>query len=198
VGIWTRITHWLNVVVWALPLPRKVQQQLSAWVYRSPPIKPERVAAAVHALESAGVTVACMGGWATSAVAGRQVRTHRDLDVVIDSKDAEKSVAALQKLGFEEWYRLDDVARLGDGPTIVGSIVLRDRAMEVVDLNLVDAPAARFTFVTGTVAGQPVPTLSPEDLLRSRSDRDRRRDRKDREVLRGLVELDRSGAPRTR
>lgn len=186
---WTRFTHRLNVLVWAAPLPRPLQVRLSAFVYRSPPILGRQVIEVVTAVEAAGVVIACAGGWGVDALAGKQLRIHRDFDAIIDQNDLDKAMAALAEHGYEEWYRLTAPDTLGEGgPPILASVVLRNHVLRVVDLILLENPREVLTLVQGSIDGQPVKCLSPDDQVRSKMGLSLKRYRKDRQLVYRMLE----------
>ena len=53
------------------------------------------------ALDEAGIRHWVAGGWGMAALAGRQTRQHRDLDLAIDSDSLGSCLAALGRLGYE-------------------------------------------------------------------------------------------------
>ena len=189
VSWWTRFTHAVNVLVWRLPLERRLLVRLSGLVYRSPPLLGRHVVEVLDALENAGVIAACAGGWGIDALAGKQIRIHRDLDAIIATRDLDKATAALAELGYEEWYRLTDAGTFGvEGPQITASVIFRDKRFLVVDLILFDDPHDIFTYVRGSISGHPVTCLSPQDQITSHRGLTLSRYRKDRQLLYGLIE----------
>jgi lincosamide nucleotidyltransferase A/C/D/E len=76
-----------------------------------------------------GVRVWLDGGWAVDAWLGRQTRIHRDVDILIESKAAERLVGALRAAGY------DDVPRDDTKPW---NFVLGDAAGREVDFHLID------------------------------------------------------------
>ena len=54
----------------------------------------------LEALDGAGVRHWVGGGWGVAALAGRQTRPHRDLDLNIDVADLDRCLAALSALGY--------------------------------------------------------------------------------------------------
>src|SRR5579863_10060142 len=65
-------------------------------------MRPEDVLAVVEALDAAAVPYCLAGGWGVDALAGRQSRSHDDLDVVVDNydEDVQRAIDALAPLGF--------------------------------------------------------------------------------------------------
>jgi lincosamide nucleotidyltransferase A/C/D/E len=54
----------------------------------------------LDALDEAGVRSWVGGGWGVAALAGRQTRWHRDLDLAVDAADLGRCLAALGQLGY--------------------------------------------------------------------------------------------------
>ncbi len=50
-------------------------------------------------LDRAGVRHWVGGGWGVAALAGRQTREHRDLDLAIDAEDLDTCLQVLNQLG---------------------------------------------------------------------------------------------------
>ena len=66
----------------------------------------DEVAEIVDWLVAAGATYQVNGGWAVDALAARQTREHRDLDVFVDSNSVESLMAWLGDRGYhvtEDW-----------------------------------------------------------------------------------------------
>jgi lincosamide nucleotidyltransferase A/C/D/E len=59
------------------------------------------VIAVLDALDEAGVRHWVAGGWGVAALAGRQTRQHRDLDLAVDAADLPATLVALAGLGYE-------------------------------------------------------------------------------------------------
>jgi lincosamide nucleotidyltransferase A/C/D/E len=51
-------------------------------------------------LDNAGVRHWVGGGWGVAALAGRQTRPHRDLDLAVDARDLDGCLIALAQLGY--------------------------------------------------------------------------------------------------
>jgi lincosamide nucleotidyltransferase A/C/D/E len=60
----------------------------------------EDVIQVLDALDAAGVRHWVGGGWGVAALAGRQTRQHRDLDLNIDAADLDRCLTALTGLGY--------------------------------------------------------------------------------------------------
>jgi lincosamide nucleotidyltransferase A/C/D/E len=54
----------------------------------------------LDALDAAGVRHWVGGGWGVAALAGRQTRAHRDLDLNVNAEDLDRGLAALGLLGY--------------------------------------------------------------------------------------------------
>lgn len=180
-----RISGWINYAIWnALPLPNALQTWLSCRLHHLPPMTEARVLGIVDCLDAAGVSAWLSGGWGVSALAGRQLRQHSDLDLVIDRGDEARAVEALKDLGYKEGHRVDSEVPL------FARVVLRDDQVvfHEVDLHPVDLAAAQLEFTTGQISGRPVACLSAHVQLTSHAGYRRRlRDRLDIRVLRRLV-----------
>jgi lincosamide nucleotidyltransferase A/C/D/E len=180
--LWYRITGALNVLVWKLPFPHRVNRLLSAIVYRSPPMPASHVADVLALLERAGVRGYCTGGWGVDVLLGRQTRRHRDLDVIVDARDLGTAEAALHDVGYTEWYRHES-----DEP-LQTRRVLWDAQARVVDLHPLDVELSGLRFAGGTVDGRPAWCLSAGvQEAQHRGYRPRRRDRLDLRRLRRVL-----------
>ena len=157
-------------MVWALPLPRRPQVLISELVFRNPPMPLDRVDEALAGLERAGLRAVLMGGWGVDALVGRQLRTHRDLDLAVQASELDQAVEVLLGLGFERWHRDDSPAALGT-LDLKRTECCRDQAMRAVDLHGVDLSTLEVT--GGRVGTREVLCLSPEEQLRAQTDRSR-------------------------
>lgn len=142
-------------------------------------MRPEDVLAVVDAIDAAAVPYCLAGGWGVDALAGRQSRSHDDLDVVIDNydEDVQRAIDALAPLGF----RL--VASHERRAWMPKNTVLEDDTGRRVDLDSLNwdllarefgAPGADATarktfehrvFGEGAVEGRRVPCLSADVQL---------------------------------
>lgn len=52
-------------------------------------------------LENAGITYWIDGGWGVDILAGKQTRTHRDIDINFDAQYTEKLLNLLLECGYE-------------------------------------------------------------------------------------------------
>jgi lincosamide nucleotidyltransferase A/C/D/E len=177
---WTRFTNRLAALVWAVPLPRRLQVLLSQLVYRSPPIPEQRVVEALEALERTGIRSVMVGGWGIDALLGRQLRAHRDLDLLVEEGHLERAFEVLTELGYEEWYRDSSPDAIGGLP-IAASTTCRDRALRVVELHGVDF--ARLQPARGRLGDRAVLCFSAEQQLRAQVGRTWTLDRRSRKQM---------------
>ncbi len=119
-----------------------------------------------------GVGIWLDGGWAVDAWLGGQTRAHRDIDIVIESKDLRTLVDVLRQRGF------DDIAR---DDTRAWNFVLGDRGGHEVDFHVIDLepdgagiygpPPPDFIFpadsltATTELCGRPVRAIPPHRLV---------------------------------
>lgn len=161
-SLWTRLAAAINAAIWRVPLPRRVASALSLIVYRNPAVSASWALLTVAALEPAGVEWALVGGWAADALVGKQLRTHRDVDLLIEERDLDRARAALAELGYKPWH--SDPSPAAIGPVQISwAETLRDPAMRVVELHCTELD--RLELSVGSVGGRAVPCLSPEDQL---------------------------------
>lgn len=160
----TRIADHVNSLVWRLPVPRRVQVFLSQLAYRNPPISSERVVESLRALDRAGVETVLIGGWGVDALLGRQLRPHRDLDLLAAEGDLDRAVAALGELGFQPWNHDPSPGPIGELPLSSG-LTLRDSALNVVELHACDL--AGFDPAAGRIDGTRVSCLPAEMQLKA-------------------------------
>ena len=149
---------------------------------------------AVHdALGRAGVQVWLEGGWGVDALAGRQTRPHRDLDVDLDARHEPEALAALRDLGYEietDW-RPNRVELAAPGQRWVDLHPLTfDAEGNGVQAGLAGEryvyPAGCFT--TGTIGGRTVGCLTATQQIAWHTGyRLRDVDRHDLVLLRGLT-----------
>lgn len=151
---------------------------------------------AVHvlaALEDAGCWVSLEGGWGVDALAGRQSRPHRDLDVTIDAAQEGTVLQVLRGLGYaietDERPTRVELAAPGKGRVDVHPL-RRDGQGNGVQHGPAGErwvyPATAFT--TGTLHGRAVRCLSAEQQIDWHAGYELRpADLADLEILRGLV-----------
>lgn len=151
-------------MVWRLPAPRRGRVLLSQLVYRNPPILTDRVLEVLKTLERQSVETVLIGGWGIDALVGRQLRPHRDVDLLVDEGRLEMAAAKLEQIGFGLWNADPEPGPIGE-LTIARAITLRDRALRVVELHAVDL--GEVNPVDGTVGGRQVKCLSADHQLQA-------------------------------
>jgi lincosamide nucleotidyltransferase A/C/D/E len=177
----TRFTDRLNVLVWALPAPRRVKAVLSRIVYQNPPMPVSTALLVLGTLDDAEVGTVVMGGWGVDALVGEQQRAHRDLDLILDHGDFDTALITLRGLGFEEWFRNSSPAPFGEHGIEGDVVVMRNPAMQVVDLHPMRLTALGTSVTTGSIEGREVKCVSASLQVeahtgyRIRSRRERRR-----------------------
>ena len=63
-------------------------------------MRAEDVIEVLDTLDGAGVRHWVGGGWGVAALAGRQTREHRDLDLAVDADDLDCCLRELDQLGY--------------------------------------------------------------------------------------------------
>jgi len=192
-----RITNQLNIVVWALPAPRRLKALISRVVYQNPPMPIVTTVRALKALEAASIVAVLMGGWGVDALAGEQLRVHHDLDLIVDHSQLDIALMVLGALGFKEWFRNPATAPFGERQ-LEGSVVVRDAAMRVVDLHPMRLDDSGPTLAEGRIGGHPVTCISAELQIQvnagsqahTRSRRDKRRYQTNLETARRALEAE--------
>ena len=128
----------------------------------------------LDALDEAGVRHWVAGGWGVAALAGRQTRQHRDLDLAVDAACLSRCLAALGRLGYaaetdwlparielrspgERWVDIHPVAFGEDG---------HGRQADL-DGGFFDYPPGAFS--RGVIGGRDVPCLSAAQQRRFRT-----------------------------
>jgi lincosamide nucleotidyltransferase A/C/D/E len=132
------------------------------------------VLAVIDALDATAVPYCLAGGWGVDALAGRQSRSHDDLDVVIDNydEDVQRAIDALAPLGFRlvasyerrAWMPKntvleDDTGRRVDLDSLDWDLLARDFGPPGVDATA-RKTFEHLVFSEGTVEGRRVPCLS--------------------------------------
>lgn len=124
----------------------------------------------LDALDAVGCRVWVEGGWGVDALAGRQSRPHRDLDLDVDVAQEATAIDALQGLGYriETDWRPNRVELVAPGRGWVDLHPLAfDASGDGVQAGLAGEayvyPAA--SFVTGTIGGRTVGCLSAEQQI---------------------------------
>jgi lincosamide nucleotidyltransferase A/C/D/E len=162
-----RIADRANALVWRAPAPHRLRAALSRIVYRNPPMPAARVVETLEVLDSAGVKALVMGGWGIAALVGKQQRTHRDLDLIVDHGEIDAALDALHDLGYEEWYRDSSPAPLGDVEVPGEGVVVRDGDLRAVDVHPIELAEAELDIVHGVIGGKRVPCISAEQQIRA-------------------------------
>lgn len=137
---------------------------LSQLTYRNPPIACKRVLDALQALQRADIRTILIGGWGIDALAGRQLRPHADLDLLVAEDRFAAAIAVLKQLGYQPWNR-SEPGPIGDLPRFSAAQSLRDQTLRVIELHAVDLDL--YETATGTVGGQPVVCLTAEQQMRA-------------------------------
>jgi 2'-5' RNA ligase len=182
--LYYRLTGWLNVLIWRMPLPRRMVARLSTTVYRSPPMPGVEVTKIVVALQDADVRCWITGGWGVDALAGRCTRKHSDLDLVIQDEHMQRATEVMEELGYWEWYRADS-----DVPMFSRVVLHNHKAGRAVDLHPLHLEGTQMEFATGEIESVKVPCISLSLQLKTHSSyRKRWRDRTDLALLRKLGE----------
>jgi lincosamide nucleotidyltransferase A/C/D/E len=129
------------------------------------------VLALLDALAGAGCRTWVGGGWGVDALAGRQTRSHRDLDLAIDAADEEAAMDVLERRGFvvetdRRPVRVELVAEFGRRVDLHPVVFDADGSgrQDDVDGGHFDYPPD--CFATGSIGGVAVPCLSVGQQLR--------------------------------
>jgi lincosamide nucleotidyltransferase A/C/D/E len=141
-------------------------------------------------LDGAGVRYWVGGGWGVAALAGRQTRQHRDLDLAMDAEDLGTCLQVLGQLGYmpeTDWLpvRIElqaPGARWVDVHPVSFSTDGHGRQPDL-DGGHFDYPAAAFT--AGSIGGRRVHCLSAQQQRRFRTGYEHRP-----QDLHDLAELD--------
>ena len=148
----------------------------------------------LDALDDAGCRAWIAGGWGVDALAGRQTRPHRDLDLLVEAALLDDALAALAGLGYRvetdwlpirvevaapgrRWVDLHPVVFDGDGHGVQAG----------PDGTTFEYPAA--CLVTGSLDGRPVECLSVDRQIEAHTGFEpREADRADLALLHRLAE----------
>ena len=155
-----------------------------------PPAEVHRV---IDALTAAGCPAWLAGGWGVDALAGRQTRAHRDLDLLVETGRLDAAVAALARLGYAvetDWLPVRvEVAAAGNRWVDLHPVAFDAGGNGVQagpDGTTFEYPAA--CFVTGRIGEREVGCLSLDRQLEAHDGYQLREvDRHDLAVLRGLA-----------
>ena len=55
----------------------------------------------LHAFDAVGIDAWVEGGWGVDALVGRQLRTHKDVDLVVRLSDSQRVLTLLESRGFK-------------------------------------------------------------------------------------------------
>jgi lincosamide nucleotidyltransferase A/C/D/E len=142
-------------------------------------MRAEDVIAVLDALDEAGVRHWIGGGWGVVALAGRQTREHRDLDLAVDAADLRACLAVLSDLGYvaeTDWLpvRIELAAATARWVDIHPVRFAEDGHGRQAGLGGAhfDYPASAFT--SGSIAGRRVNCLSAEQQRKFRTGYDLR------------------------
>ena len=111
------------------------------------------------AADKAGTGTVLIGGWGVDALVGKQLRPHRDLDLLAEEPDMGDAIETLRGLGFEPWNHDPSPAPIG-ALAIAAGLTLRDPALRVVELHACDLGG--FEPAEGTIEGKQVACLPAE------------------------------------
>ena len=126
----------------------------------------ERVIESLRALDRAGVETVLIGGWGVDALVGKQLRPHRDLDLLAGEDDLGRAVQVLEELGFQPWNHDPSPGPIGD-LSLSSGLTLRDRALHVVGLHACDL--AGLDPASGRIDGSRVSCLPAEMQLKAQN-----------------------------
>jgi len=153
-------------------------------------VRADDVILVLDTLDGAGVRHWVGGGWGVAALAGRQTREHRDLDLAVDAEDLDRCWQVLGRLGYAaetDWLpvRMELVAPGARWVDVHPVHFDEDDHDRQPDLNggHFDYPPAAFT--TGSIGGRLVPCLSAQQQRRFRTGYEHRQ-----QDIHDLAELD--------
>jgi lincosamide nucleotidyltransferase A/C/D/E len=129
------------------------------------------VLAVLDALANAGCRTWVGGGWGVDALAGRQTRPHRDLDLAIDADHEAAAIEALHPLGFvveTDWrpVRVELVAEASRWVDLHPVAFDSDGNGLQADIDGGHFEYLRDCFTAGSIGGVAVPCLSVDQQLR--------------------------------
>jgi lincosamide nucleotidyltransferase A/C/D/E len=110
-------------------------------------------------------------GWGVDALAGRQTRPHRDLDLAVDADHETAAIAALELRGFSvetDWrpVRVELVAEPSRWVDLHPVVFDADGDGRQADVDGGHFEYPRDCFTAGSIEGIPVPCLSVDQQLR--------------------------------
>ena len=127
----------------------------------------------LDALHVNGVSPVIQGGWGVDALLGRQTRLHKFVDLIVDEKEQDDILSALDALGYDE---VDYVSR---GRTELSQPDGRKISLHLLDEDLVQhSNEWRFQFPAqslqgrGLIVGRPVRCLGADGHVLVQADRD--------------------------
>jgi lincosamide nucleotidyltransferase A/C/D/E len=129
------------------------------------------VRAVLDALSRAGCPAWVGGGWGVDALAGRQTRPHRDLDLAVDADHEVTAIEALGLLGFvveTDWrpVRVELVAERRGWVDLHPDVFDADGHGRQADVDGGHFDYPRGGFAAGSIGGVAVPCLSVDQPLR--------------------------------
>ena len=140
---------------------------------RQPEMSTDDVCDFLALMDAQGIRVWLDGGWGVDACLGSQTRRHSDLDIVIEERDVQRVITALQRLGYGPVPR---------GDTRPWNFVLGDDAGRQIDFHVIvldeggrgiygprenqDYYPAEALAGKGTVKERSVDCITPEWLVR--------------------------------
>ena len=129
------------------------------------------VLAVLDALLRAGCRAWVGGGWGVDALAGRETRPHRDLDLAVDANHEVAAVEALGLLGFvveTDWrpVRVELVAEASRWVDLHPVVFDADGNGRQADVDGGHFAYSREGFTAGSIGGVAVPCLSVDQQLR--------------------------------
>jgi lincosamide nucleotidyltransferase A/C/D/E len=134
----------------------------------------EDVVRILDALDDAGVRHWVGGGWGVAALAGRQTRQHRDLDLAVDAGDLSCCLSVLVGLGYAaetDWLPVRIEMRSPGERWVDVHPVAFDKSghgrQADLDGGFFDYPPDAFS--RGLIAGREVPCLSARQQRRFRT-----------------------------
>ena len=151
----------------------------------------------LDALARAGCRTWVGGGWGVDALAGRQTRAHRDLDLAVDADDEAAAIGALGVLGFgveTDWrpVRVELIAEPSRWVDLHPVVFDADGSGRQADVEGGHFEYPRGCFTVGLIGGIAVPCLSVAQQLRFHAGYEPRDN--DRHDLALLHSLDRNDA----
>jgi lincosamide nucleotidyltransferase A/C/D/E len=156
------------------------------------------VLAVLDALARAGCRTWVGGGWGVDALAARQTRPHRDLDLAVDADHEAAAIEALRLLGFAvetDWrpVRVELVAEASRWVDLHPVVFDADGNGRQADVDGGHFEYPRDCFTAGSIGGVAVPCLSVDQQLRFHAGyQPRDNDRHDLALLHSLERNDAS------